>query len=274
MRVAFQGERGANSEEAVVRLFGEAEVVPCAFLAEAFDAVASRRADSAVVPVENSQAGSINETYDLLLAHDLVIAGELDHRVVHCLMALRGQSLGAIKRVYSHPQALAQCDAYLRRLGVETIPSYDTAGSAKMIQHQRLMGSAAVASRRAARLYDLEVLAEGIETNPNNFTKFLVIDTKPAAEAAQSKTSIVFVVENHPGSLYRALGALATRQINLVKIESRPGRKRPWDYTFYVDIDGHINEGRIREALDDLRRQTTFLRVLGSYPRSPDPAPS
>jgi len=272
MRVAFQGERGANSEEAVVRLFGEVDVVPCANLADAFDAVASRRADRGVVPVENSQAGSINETYDLLLAHELVIAGEIDHRVVHCLMALPGQALGAITKVYSHPQALAQCDAYLRRLGAETVPSYDTAGSAKMIQEQRLAGCAAVASKRAAHLYELEVLAEGIETNPNNYTKFLVIDTTPAPEAAHSKTSIVFVVDNRPGTLYQALGALATRQINLVKLESRPGRKRPWDYTFYVDIDGHINEARTTEALEDLRRQTTFLRVLGSYPRSPVPA--
>ena len=271
MRVAFQGERGANSEEAVVRLFGEVEVVPCARLADAFDAVVDRRADRGVVPVENSQAGSINETYDLLLAHDLVIAGELDHRVVHCLMALPGQPLNAITKVYSHPQALAQCDAYLRRLGVETVPSYDTAGSAKMIQHQHLTGCAAVASKRAARLYELEVLAEGIETNPNNYTKFLIVGPEAAPAGVQSKTSIVFVVENQPGTLYRALGALATRQINLVKIESRPGRTRPWTYTFYVDIDGHVGEVRVQEALDDLRRQTTFLRVLGSYPRSPAP---
>ena len=180
------------------------------------------------MPVENSQAGSINETYDLLLAHDLVIAAELDHRVVHCLLALPGQSLDAITRVYSHPQALAQCDAYLRRLGVEIVPSYDTAGSAKMIQEQRLRGCAAVAARRAARLYDLGVLAEGIETNPNNYTKFLVIGMEPAPRSPQSKTSIVFAVENRPGTLYQALGALATRQINLVKIESRPDRKRPW----------------------------------------------
>jgi prephenate dehydratase len=271
VRVAFQGERGANSEEAVVRLFGEVEVVPCPRLAEAFEAVAAGRADRAVVPVENSQAGSINETYDLLLAHDLVIAGELDHRVVHCLMALPGQSIQDIKRVYSHPQALAQSEVYLRRLAVEMIPYYDTAGSAKMIQQQRLAGGAAVAPRRAARLYELEVLAEGIETNPNNYTKFLVVGPEAAPVTAESKTSIVFVVENQPGTLYRALGALATRQINLVKIESRPGRTRPWTYTFYVDIDGHVDEARIREALDDLRRQTTFLRVLGSYPRSPAP---
>jgi prephenate dehydratase len=269
MRVAFQGERGAYSEEAVVRLLGEVDVLPCPGLPEAFEAVASGRADRGVVPVENSQAGSINETYDLLLAHDLVIAGELDHRVVHCLMALPGQELQAIRRVYSHPQALAQCEAYLRTLGVETVPAYDTAGSAKMIQQERLRGCAAIASRRAAALYGLDVLAVGIETNPNNYTKFLVIGTAPAPEAPQSKTSIVFVVENRPGSLYQALGALATRRINLVKIESRPGRARPWDYTFYVDIDGHVAEPRIAEAVEEMRRQTTFLRLLGSYPRSP-----
>jgi prephenate dehydratase len=272
MRVAIQGERGANSEVAVVRLFGEVEIVPCAQLAEAFESVATGRADCGLVPVENSQAGSINETYDLLLDHQLVIAGEFDHRVVHCLLALPGQSVGAIKRVYSHPQALAQCDVYLRRLGAEVVPFYDTAGSAKMIQEQRLTGCAAIASRRAAELYQLEVLAEGIETNPNNYTKFLVIDTEPAPRSAQSKTSIVFVVENRPAALYQALGALATRRINLVKIESRPERTRPWDYSFYVDIDGHAEDPQVGEALDDLRRQTTFLRVLGSYPRSPVPA--
>ncbi len=272
MRVAFQGERGAYSEEAVVRLFGEVEVVPCASLGDAFEAVESQRADRGVVPVENSQAGSINETYDLLLAHDLVIAGELDHRVVHCLLAIPGQPLGAITRVYSHPQALAQCRAYLQRLGVETVPSYDTAGSAKMIHEQRLLGCAAIAARRAARLYDLEVLAEGIETNPNNYTKFLVIGTTPAPRSEASKTSIVFAVENRPGTLYQALGALATRQINLVKLESRPGRTRPWDYIFYVDIDGHTDEAKVQDALSALRKQTSFLRVLGSYPRSPEPA--
>jgi len=271
VRVAFQGERGAYSEEAVVRLFGEVDVLPCPRLADVFEVVASRRADRGVVPVENSQAGSINETYDLLLTHELVITRELDHRVVHCLMAVAGQPLSAIKRVYSHPQALAQCDVYLRTLGTETIPASDTAGSAKMIQEQHLKGSAAVASRRAARLYNLVVLAEGIETNPSNFTKFLVIDTAPAPEAPPSKTSIVFVVENRPGSLYQVLASLATREINLVKIESRPGRKRPWDYTFYVDIDGHVNDARIKSALGEMRARTTFLRVLGSYPRSPVP---
>lgn len=269
MQVAFQGERGAYSEEAVVRLFGNVETVPCPALADVFHAVTSRRVERGVVPVENSLAGSINETYDLLLTNDLVIAGELDLRVSHCLMALPGQSLKRITRVYSHPQALAQCDRYLRDLGVEVIPHYDTAGSALMIQTKQLSGAAAVAGRRAAEIYDLEILAEGIETNPNNYTRFLTIDRSPAPRAERSKTSIVFVVDNRPGTLYGALGALATRQINLTKIESRPGRQRPWDYIFYLDFDGHTDDAGVTEALEDLRRHTTFLRVLGSYPPSP-----
>lgn len=272
MRVAFQGEPGAYSEEAVFRLFGESETVQRASFSEVFSAVESGQADRGVVPVENSQAGSINETYDLLLAHELVIAGELDLRVSHCLMALPGQMLSQIRRVYSHPQALAQCDAYLKRLGVEVIPAYNTAGSAKSIRADNVMGCAAIASRRAAQLYQLEILAEGIETNPNNYTRFLVIAGSPAPRTERSKTSIVFVVENRPGSLYAALGALATRGINMTKLESRPGRQRPWEYIFYVDVEGHVEDQVLQAALRELQEHTTFLRILGSYPRSPEPS--
>jgi prephenate dehydratase len=274
VRAAYQGEPGAYSEEAVFHLFGEVETVPCATWADVFRAVEADRADRGVVPVENSQAGSINETYDLLLAHSLVITGELDLRVSHCLVALPGQALGEIRRVYSHPQALAQCEAYLQRLGVEAVPSHNTAGSAKMIREQRLKGCAAVASRRAAEIYRLAVLAEGIETNPSNYTRFLAIGPSPAPPGGRSKTSVVFGIDNRPGALYAVLGALATRGINLTKIESRPGRQRPWDYIFYVDVEGHAGEPPLEEALADFRRHTTFLRVLGSYPRSPLPSPA
>ncbi len=273
MRVAFQGEPGANSEEAVFRVFGEhVEPVPCADLVQTFDAVISRRAEGAVVPVENSQAGSINETYDLLLKHDLFIVGEYDLRVRHCLMALPGTPLEQVQQAYSHPQALAQCDAFLRRHGIEPVVYHDTAGSAKMLSERRPAGAAAIASRRAADLYRLHVLAEGIETNPNNYTRFLVLDPSPAPRAQRTKTSIVFVVENKPGTLYQALGALATRGINLAKIESRPGRQRPWEYVFYVDVDGHVEDDAMRAALADLKRHTSMLRVLGSYPKAEPPA--
>jgi prephenate dehydratase len=272
VRVAFQGEPGAYSEEAAVTLFRGAETVPCVHLADAFEAVAAGRADRAVVPAENSQAGSINETYDLLLAHDLVIGAELDLRVSHCLMAVPGQPLAAVTRVYSHPQALAQCEAYLRRLGAEPVPFYDTAGSAKMIHQERRHACAAIASRRAAEIYGLEILAEGIETNRHNFTRFLAIGRVPAARGALSKTTIVFGVQNRPGSLYRVLASLATREINLSKLESRPGRTRPWEYVFYVDFDGHADDAPVQAALEEMRHHTSMLRVLGSYPPASPPA--
>ncbi|HLJ61563.1 MAG TPA: prephenate dehydratase [bacterium] len=271
MRVAYQGEPGAYGEEAVHRLFGAVPTVQCTSFAGVFEAVQRGDADRGVVPVENSLAGSINETYDLLLAHELVITGELDLRVSHCLMGLPGQTLGQIKKVYSHPQALAQADAYLKRLGAELVPYYNTAGSAKMIREQGLEGCAAVASRRAASLYGLEILAEAIETTPSNYTRFFELSTTPAERVEPSKTSIVFIVRNTVGTLYAALGALATRRVNLIKIESRPARQRPWEYTFYVDVDGHADVEPLRAALVELRQHTTFLRVLGSYPKALPP---
>jgi prephenate dehydratase len=273
MRVAFQGERGAYSEEAVTQLFREAEVLPRATLRDVFDTVTAGRADRAVVPAENSQAGSINETYDLLLAHSLFITGELDLRIRHCLLALPGQALGTIRRAYSHPQALAQCEAFLRQHGLEPVPAYDTAGSAKMVAEQHLRGAAAIASVGAARIYGLTVLAEGIETNPANYTKFLSLAPEPAPRIAGAKTSIVFTTQNIPGALYLALGAFATRSINLTKLESRPRREVPWEYLFYVDFEGHQDDPMAAAALLDLSRVAVFLRILGSYPKSPTPLP-
>ena len=271
MRVAFQGERGAYSEEAVAAFFGEVDVLPCSMLREVFDAVSSGRAERGVVPVENSQAGSINETYDLLLAHSLYISGELDLRIRHCLLALPGQTLEGIRKVSSHPQALAQCEAYLREHGLEPVPAYDTAGSAKLLADQQARGVAAIASRRAAQIYGLAVLAEGIESNPANFTKFLALADVPAMRARDCKTSIVFTTRNWPGALYRALGAFATRDINLTKLESRPRREVPWEYVFYVDFEGYQHDPPAAAALAELAGLTTFLRVLGSYPKSPTP---
>lgn len=278
MRVAFQGERGAYSEEAISLLFPDAEVTPRASLADVFDAVARAVAERAVVPVENSQAGSINETYDLLLAHSLFITSELDLRIRHCLLALPGQVLTDIKTVYSHPQALAQCEEFLRRHGCEAVPAYDTAGSAKQVAERHAPGTAAIAGRRAAEIYGLQVVAEGIETNPYNYTKFLALSPAPVlgppagpgdAPWRSWKTSIVFTTENAPGALYKALGAFALRGLNLTKLESRPRRDVPWEYLFYVDFDGHQDEPAAADALADLARVCVFLRVLGSYPKSP-----
>lgn len=264
--VAFQGERGANSEDAVVKFFGEVDLLPSRTLADVFEAVNGGQADFGLIPIENSLAGSINESYDLLLANQLAIVGEVNLRVNHCLQALPGQSLAEIKQVYSHPQALAQCEVFLRNLGAEIIAVYDTAGSAKMLAEKGTRGAAAIASRRAAQIYGLEVLAEGIQTNPQNFTRFYAIGKEPAPRSEPSKTTMVFGTLNIPGALYQALGVFARRGINMVRLESRPSKARPWDYVFYADLDGHVDDPEFKAVLEDLGNKSTFFRVLGSYP--------
>jgi prephenate dehydratase/chorismate mutase/prephenate dehydratase len=270
-RAAFQGERGAYSEAAARVLAKDADPLPCRLLADVFDAVTAGRADLGVVPIENSQAGSINEAYDLLLAHDLHIIAEHDQRIRHCLLALPGHPLERLRRVFSHPQALAQCDAFLRAHRLEGVPAYDTAGSAKLIAERQLADAGAIAGAHAATIYGLAVLAEGIETNPANYTKFLAVARAPAPPRRPAKTSVVFTTANVPGALYHALGALASRSINMTKLESRPGRTVPWEYVFYADMEGHADDPGVAAALAELGALCTFLRVLGSYPRGAPP---
>lgn len=269
-RVSFQGEKGSYSEDAVIQFFGEADPIPLPHLAAVFDSVANSEISAAVVPVENSQAGSINDTYDLLLKHDLNIVGEVYLRVKHCLLALPGETLESIRRIYSHPQALAQCQEFLSSLDAQLIPSYDTAGSAKMIQRETLRNSAAIASRRVAEIYGMALLAEGIETNPRNYTRFFVISRTPTQKTSSSKTSLVFRTMNIPGALYKSVGAFATRGINLSKLESRPAKDMPWEYVFYVDFEGHAGDVACRDALDELQTTCAFLKILGSYPQTAD----
>jgi len=270
VKVAFQGERGAFSEDAVIAFWGDAELSPCRYLDDVFKAVLKDIVDFGVVPVENSQAGSINDTYDLLLGYPLNIFGEVNLRVSHCLMALPGESLDGIKTVYSHPQALAQCEEFLRKLKAEVVPTYDTAGSAKRIKEGGLKEYAAVASRRAAQIYGLEILAEKIETNINNYTRFFVISKQKAEPAPKSKTSLVFATKNTSGALYACLGAFATRDINLTKLESRPSKDKVWEYIFYVDFEGRLDERACQEAMAELKQKANFIKVLGSYPRAGD----
>ncbi|MFC1944150.1 prephenate dehydratase [Chloroflexota bacterium] len=265
--VAFQGERGAFSEDAVHGLFEDVDLVPCRSLSVVFETVLAGKADFGVVPVENSQAGSINDTYDLLLKHPLSIYSELNLEVNQCLIALPGESLGGIKRVYSHPQALAQCEEFLKKLGVETVPSYDTAGSAKMINENGLRGCAAIASKRAGQIYQMDILAENIQTGCN-YTKFFAISKETAKYAERNKTSLIFATKNIPGALYYCLGAFSARGVNLTKLESRPNKAKPWEYVFYLDFEGHLEDRICSEALADLKEKTSFLRILGSYPRA------
>jgi len=267
-RVVFQGERGAFSEDAVLRFFGDVELLPCRSLADVFEAVAEGKADFGVIPVENSQAGSINETYDLLLKYDLNIYGEIALEVNHCLMAPPGENLASIRTVYSHPQALAQCEQFLRKLDVEIVPTYDTAGSAKLIKEKGLVNCAAVASKRVSEIYQMQILAEDIQTITDNYTKFFVVSGEKAKHADENKTSLVFATKNVPGALYDCLGAFATRGINLTKLESRPSKDRPWEYVFYVDLEGHMEDDICSQALRDLREKTNFLKIIGSYPKN------
>ncbi len=267
VHVAFQGEMGSYSHEACEGYFGvQAEVKPLRTLRDVFHAVESGHNVFGVVPLENSYEGSINETYDLLASTTSKICGEIQVRVRHCLIGKPETKAGQIATVYSHPQALAQCARYLRTHKIEAVPTYDTAGSVKLIKGMRSRKVAAIASRRAAELYSMRIIAEGIEDSGVNYTRFLILGKRTAPRSGDDKTSIIFGVEHSPGSLYRALKALSRSGINLTKIESRPVKDTPWQYNFYVDFHGHERDKACREALRDLRERSTFVKILGSYP--------
>ena len=267
MRVAFQGESGAYSEQAVFNYFGNVASQPCESFDSVFEAVVSGACEYGLIPIENSLAGSIHQNYDLLLQHDLHITGEYLLRVQHCLIAQPGMKKDEVRRVISHPQALGQCAAYLRRLGVKVEPVYDTAGSVKMLKESGTRDTAAIASRRAAEIYEMQILEEGIEDNAENYTRFLAISKTAAMPEGESKTSIVFTLKNQPGAMFKALSVFALRDIDLTKIESRPLQGKPWEYLFYIDFSGAAHEETASKALDHLSEYALMLRVLGSYPR-------
>jgi prephenate dehydratase len=267
MKIAFQGEPGAYSEQAVFDYFGNVETLPCESFDGVFDSVILEGCDAGLIPIENSLAGSIHQNYDLLLRHDLHIIGEYLLRVRHCLIALPGVKKEEIKKAISHPQALGQCAAYLRGLGVKPESAYDTAGSVKMLKESGARDTASIASRRAAEIYGMEILEEGIEDNAENYTRFLAIAKMARTPDGEAKTSIVFTLKNQPGALFKALSVFALRDIDLTKIESRPLQGQPWEYLFYIDFLGAAHEETARKALDHLGEYALMLRVLGSYPR-------
>ncbi len=269
VKVAFQGERGAYSESAVYTFFGdEVGVKPCRDLTEVFESVEKQGSQFGVVPVENSLEGSVNLTYDLFLTHKLKVSGEVIIRISHCLIANPSTSLEKVKTVYSHPQALAQCRSFLEHLGSELIPTYDTAGSVKMLMEKGLKDAAAIASEKAAELYDMKILAREIEDTPTNYTRFFVISKNDSTMTGKDKTSIIFAATHTPGALYHALEEFAKRDINLTKIESRPTRQKPWEYNFYLDFEGHRTKKNCDEALKALEKYATLMKILGSYPRA------
>lgn len=268
MKVTYQGEVGAYSEMAVYKFFGrKVEPVPCRDFRDVFESVKTGVAPNGVVPIENSIEGSVNQNYDLFLAYDLKVCGEVAVKLAHVLIGNPQTKLEEIETVYSHPQALAQCRNYLEEHKWEIIPSYDTAGAVKIIKEKALFSAAAIASEKAAELYGMKILARYISDNPSNYTRFLVLAQEDAAPTGDDKTSIIFSAKHAPGTLYHALGEFASRNINLTRIESRPTKTQAWQYNFYLDFEGHHTEKRCTEALQALEEYATFVKILGSYPR-------
>jgi prephenate dehydratase len=265
MRVAYQGEIGAYSEEAVMALFPDGEHIPLASIRKVFEAVEVGRVDNGLVPMDNSQAGSINETYDLFLKHGLHLIAATLVRVDHCLLALPGIAIDEIEEVISHPQAIAQCEEFLTSLDLTIRPDYDTAGSARRIVEEKLTHTASIASRRAGEVYGLEVLAEKIQTYPDNHTRFGVLSRNPEPLGEPNRSSLVFGVGHVAGSLYRCIGAFAERHLSLSKLESRPRAGRPWEYVIYIDVEAPAHDPAMVEALAEVSEHATFTRLLGSY---------
>jgi len=267
--VAFQGELGAYSEEAASRFFKPPiQFKPCETVDDVFKIVEQEEVEFGVVPIENSLEGSINRVYDLLLDSSLRVCGEVGLRITHCLIAGPETQLDTVKRIYSHPQALGQCRGFLKHLGRELVPTYDTAGSVKIIKEQGIIDGAAIASARAAEIYEMKIIASEIEDNPNNFTRFFILSKQDSPSSGHDKTSIVFSAKDKPGALYQSLRIFSDRNINLTKIESRPTRQKPWQYNFYLDFDGHRDDKTAGEALDKLDEISLFVKVLGSYPKA------
>jgi prephenate dehydratase len=266
MKIAYQGEPGAFSEAAARRIDSDATLVPCRSFEEVFATVDAGQSSYGVLPIENSIGGSIHRNYDLLVQHELPIVAEVELPVVHHLLALPGATLAGLKRVYSHPQGLAQCERFLRTLtGVEIIATYDTAGSAKMVADGKMTDAAAIASARAGEVFGLAPLASSVQDYDDNITRFLVVGRRPLKNAVPDKTTIVFSLPNEPGSLFKALSVFALRGVDLTKLESRPIPGRPWEYLFYADLASARDELKCQRALQHLAEFAPTLRVLGSY---------
>jgi len=273
-RIAFQGELGAFSQIATYQLAGDNAIpVPLPTFHQVFEAVANGTCAAAAIPIENTLHGSIHENYDHLLKFDLGIRAETFVRIVHNLIAPPGVRFADITRVFSHPVALAQCLHFFEENpGIRKTIHYDTAGSVKMIMEEGLKDAGAIASAAAAPIYGAEILKKSIEDDRQNFTRFFLLRPNsappetPPDRPVKYKTTIVFTVKNVPGALFRCLSALALRDIDMNKIESRPLRGKPWEYLFYLDFIGSPDEAPARNALGHLREMTDMLRVLGTYP--------
>ncbi|HZU13503.1 MAG TPA: prephenate dehydratase [Chloroflexota bacterium] len=271
LSIGYQGVPGAYSEEALQAFAPHARRLPHRTLPDLFAALQDRAIDRAFVPIENSHAGSVVDAYDLLLDHAVTIEAEWIHPVHHCLLGLPGAALDDVERVFSHPQALAQTQTYVRSAGFRSEAYYDTAGAAQMVAEEQDRRYAAVAGRLAAEKYGLAVLADGIQTSADNATRFFLLapeDGQPAEMPGEGegRTTLVFSVAHRPGALVRALTCFARRGVNLNRLESRPSRRSPWEYMFFTDIEGYASQPQVAAALRELDRLYPPVRILGSYP--------
>ena len=267
VKVVYHGIPGSFSHKAAMQFFGtEIDHASCASFREVFQAVDEGRAALGVVPVENSLSGSIHENYDLLLEFELLIVGEITLRVGHSLIGHENATLADIKRVYSHPQVFQQCREFLGNYPHwEQLAFSDTASAVQRIKENKDPQEAAIARKEAARVFDLNILQEGIETNPRNFTRFVVISRNEFLEGPRNKSSLIFSVGDTPGSLCAVLTIFAENQINLVKLESRPIHSKPWEYLFYADVEVDIDDEQFRNILEELQGKTEYLKILGGY---------
>jgi prephenate dehydratase len=265
IKVSFQGERGAYSEAAARSFFAEEiEPVPLSTFAEVLESTASDNTDYSVLPVENSLEGSVGESYDLLYSTPLNAMGEIYHRIEHCLIG--NGRLEEIDTVYSHPQALGQCRDFIQKNNMKTVPTYDTAGSVRIIKEINKKNISCIASKTASQIYEMPILSENIANNLNNYTRFLVLSKKTSDETGNDKTSIIFSIKHEPGSLFRIIENFHSYNVNLTKIESRPTKSKNWEYNFFVDFEGHAKTPRILEMLEKIKDDTLFMKTLGSYP--------
>lgn len=265
INVSFQGERGAYSEAAARIFFNkEIDTVPLATFAEVLENTSSDKTECSILPVENSLEGSVGESYDLLYSTDLNAIGEIYHRIEHCLIGIG--KLDEVNTVYSHPQALGQCRKFIEEHSMKTIPSYDTAGSVKIVKELNKRNCASIASKDAAEIYEMPIISGNITNNLNNYTRFLILSKSNSSITGNDKTSIIFSIKHEPGSLFRIIENFHKNNVNMTKIESRPTKTNTWEYNFYVDFEGHKDDSKISEMLEKIKHDTLFMKILGSYP--------
>jgi len=264
-KISFQGEHGAYSETSAQKFFeNNIETVPCRTFHDVLEQTESGSSDYAILPVENSIEGSVGQSFDAILSSNLYAVGEIYLEIHHCLIS--AGEIDEITTVYSHPQALGQCNDFIQKKSLKTVPTYDTAGSVKIIKELSERSVAAIASKNAAEIYSMPVIKEEIENDPNNVTRFLIFSKQQTKPTLNDKTSIIFSINHEPGALYEIIKEFSSSDVNLTKIESRPKKGTAWEYNFYLDFVGHISDPKINSVIDKLKKNTKFLKIIGSYP--------